>query len=47
MHKRSGQEVHGNYINGFFEKRHLGKWTILGRKMAYGHNFGAALKDFF
>ena len=41
------QEVHGNYINGFFEKTPgWGKWAILDLKMVHPHNFGFALRIF-
>ena len=33
LHNEGGQEVHGNYINDFYEKKNLvrGKSVILGR----------------
>ena len=42
-----GQQVHGNYMNGFSEKILIwGKWTNLGLKMVDPHNSRSTLRIF-
>ena len=41
-----GQEVHGNYINGFREKISFGAKDHFGPKMARRHNSGSTLRIF-
>ena len=39
LHSESGQEVHGNYVNGFSEKIIVWpKWAILSPKLMCLHN---------
>ena len=45
---KGAKTVHGNYINGFSEKKnsYLNKWAILGLKMWCFHNFESAVRIF-
>ena len=39
----SGKERHGNYIDGFSERKiNLGQFGHFGPKMVHPHNFGSA-----
>ena len=47
LHTERGQERHGNYINGFSEKKSWGNLVILVQKWCLSHNFGSALSFLF
>ena len=49
LHNERDQEVHGNYITGFPEKKisFVAKGLFFPQKMACYHDSGATLKNFF
>ena len=48
LYSERGQDIHGNYIDGFSEKKsYSGQFGHFGLKMVRLHDFGFALRFFF